>query len=96
VWGRGVYRVLVEKPDGRRPLKRPRHRWGIILKWILEKWDGVHGLDRSGSGYGQVAGCFECGNESSVSMKCGEFLEYGRTVSFSGRPLLDGVIYLVS
>jgi hypothetical protein len=29
---RGVYRVLVEKLEGRRPLGRPRHRWeGIIL-----------------------------------------------------------------
>ena len=25
-------------------------RRGIILKWILEKWDGEHGLDRSASG----------------------------------------------
>ena len=24
---RGVYRVLMGKPDGRRPLGRPRHRW---------------------------------------------------------------------
>jgi hypothetical protein len=24
---RGAYRVLVEKPEGRRPLGRPRHRW---------------------------------------------------------------------
>jgi len=24
---RGVYRVLVGKPEGRRPLGRPRHRW---------------------------------------------------------------------
>jgi hypothetical protein len=24
--GRGVYRVLVGKPEGRRPLGRPRHR----------------------------------------------------------------------
>jgi hypothetical protein len=30
--GRNVYRVLVGKPDGRRPLGRPRRRWedGII------------------------------------------------------------------
>jgi len=34
---RGVYRVLVEKPEGKRPLGRPRHRWGIILKWIFRK-----------------------------------------------------------
>jgi hypothetical protein len=25
--GRGVHRVLVRKPEGRRPLGRPRHRW---------------------------------------------------------------------
>jgi hypothetical protein len=25
--GRGVYRVLVGKPEGRRLLGRPRHRW---------------------------------------------------------------------
>jgi hypothetical protein len=24
---RNVYRLLVEKPEGRRPLGRPRHRW---------------------------------------------------------------------
>jgi hypothetical protein len=25
--GRGVYRVLVGRPEGKRPLGRPRHRW---------------------------------------------------------------------
>jgi hypothetical protein len=25
--GRGVYRVLVGRPKGKRPLGRPRHRW---------------------------------------------------------------------
>ena len=25
--GRGVYRVLVGKPEGKRPLGRPRRRW---------------------------------------------------------------------
>jgi len=34
---RRVYRVLVGRPEGRRPLGRPRVRW--ILKWILKKWD---------------------------------------------------------
>jgi len=27
VEGRGVYRVLVGKPEGKRPLGRPRRRW---------------------------------------------------------------------
>jgi hypothetical protein len=40
----------------------------IIFKWILEKWNGEHGLDRSCSGYGQMAGSCECGNEPSGSI----------------------------
>jgi hypothetical protein len=32
---RNVYRILVEKPEGKRPLGRLRYRW-IILKRILE------------------------------------------------------------
>ena len=34
-----------------------------------------HGLDRVGSGNGQVAGCCECGNEPSGSIKYGEILD---------------------
>jgi hypothetical protein len=33
------------------------------------------GLDLSGSGKGQVADTCEFGNETSSSIKCGEFLE---------------------
>ena len=37
---RGAYRVLVGKPEGKRPLGRPRRRDGwIILGWISRKWD---------------------------------------------------------
>ena len=32
-------------------------------------------LDRAGSGWGQVAGTCECGNEPSGSIKCGECLD---------------------
>jgi hypothetical protein len=28
----GVYRVLVGKPDGKRPLGRPRRRWEVYIK----------------------------------------------------------------
>jgi hypothetical protein len=38
---RNAYRLLVGKPEGKRPLGRPRRRRGIILGWILEKWNGV-------------------------------------------------------
>jgi len=42
----GVYRVLVRKPEGKRPILRPRRRWRIILRWIFKKWDVVYGMDR--------------------------------------------------
>ena len=34
---RDVYRVLVGKPEGKRPLGRPRRRWGIIIRWVFRK-----------------------------------------------------------
>jgi hypothetical protein len=34
---RGVYRVLVWKPEGKRPLGILRHRWEDILRWIFRK-----------------------------------------------------------
>ena len=33
--GRGVHRVLVGKPEGKRPLGRPRHRWEGNIKMDL-------------------------------------------------------------
>jgi hypothetical protein len=35
--GRGVYRVLVERPEGKRPLGRPRRRWDDNIKMDLRK-----------------------------------------------------------
>jgi hypothetical protein len=48
--GRGVYRVLVGRPEGKRPMGRPRHRWGITLKWTFGKWGSMGKLDSAGSG----------------------------------------------
>ncbi|PNF23733.1 hypothetical protein B7P43_G18405, partial [Cryptotermes secundus] len=42
---RNAYRLLVGKPEGKRPLGRPRRRWVTILKWILEGWDGIDWID---------------------------------------------------
>jgi hypothetical protein len=36
---RGAYRILVGRPEGRRPLTRPKRKGKIILKWIFKKWD---------------------------------------------------------
>jgi hypothetical protein len=72
---RGAYRVLVGKPKGRRPLGIPRRRWDDNIKTNLREFGWGHGLDRSGSGQGQVARSCECGHESSGSIKCREFHE---------------------
>jgi len=34
---RGVYRVLVGKPEGKRPGWRPRHRWKNTIKMDLRE-----------------------------------------------------------
>ena len=56
-------------------LKDPGVDGRKILRWILEKCDWGHGLDRSDSGQEQVAVSCECGDESSGCIKRGEFLE---------------------
>jgi hypothetical protein len=40
---RGAYRALVGKPEGRRPLGRPRRRWEDNIKMDLRKvgWGGM-------------------------------------------------------
>jgi hypothetical protein len=38
--GRGVHRVLVGKPEGKRPLRRPRHRWEDKIKRDLQEVGG--------------------------------------------------------
>jgi hypothetical protein len=35
--GRNVYRVLVRKPEGKKPLERPRRRWEDGIKMDLEE-----------------------------------------------------------
>jgi ribosome biogenesis protein Nip4 len=34
---RGAYRILVGRPEGRRPLRRPRHRWEDNIKMDLQE-----------------------------------------------------------
>jgi hypothetical protein len=43
----GAYRALVGKPEGRRPLGRPRHRWEDNIKMYLREvgWGGADWID---------------------------------------------------
>ena len=41
--GRGVYRVLVGKPEGKRPMGRPRRRWEDNIKMDLQEVGEVCG-----------------------------------------------------
>jgi hypothetical protein len=43
--GRGVYRVLVGRPEGKRPLGRPRRRWEDNIKMDLREI-GIDGSNR--------------------------------------------------
>jgi hypothetical protein len=35
--GRGTYKILVVKPEGRRPLGRPKRRWENNIKIYLQE-----------------------------------------------------------
>ena len=53
---RGVYRVLLGKPEGRRPLGRPRRRWVDNIRLDLQEvgiWTGL-GLPRIETGGGRL------------------------------------------
>ena len=38
--GRGVHRVLIGKPEGKRPLGRTRHRWEDNIKMDVQEVGG--------------------------------------------------------
>jgi hypothetical protein len=47
---RGVYRILVEKPEGKKPLGRLWRRWKDNMNMDLQEEGWGNGLDWSGSG----------------------------------------------
>jgi hypothetical protein len=73
---RGAYRVLVGKPEGKRPLGRPRRRWEDNIKTDLREvgWGCVDWIGLAQDRDRWRALC-ECGNEPSGSIKRGEFLD---------------------
>ena len=73
---RGLCRVLLGKPEGRRPLGRPRRRWVDNIRTDLQEvgcgymdWIGMaQDRDRWRTLLGAVM-------NTSGSVKCGEFLD---------------------
>jgi hypothetical protein len=55
---RVVHRVLVGKPEGKRPLGKPRRRWEDNIKWMFKKLEKVVGTGwswfRIGTGGGHL------------------------------------------
>jgi len=73
---RDAYRDLVGRSGGKIPFGIPRYRWKGTIKIDLQQvgWGGVDSIDLD-QDREQVADAFECGNEPSGSVKCGEFLD---------------------
>jgi hypothetical protein len=70
---KNVYRLLVLKSEGRRPLGRPRSRWVNNINMGLREI-GVDGMDWIDLAQGPVEGSCEHGNEPAVSVNYWEVL----------------------
>jgi len=80
---RGVYRLLVGKPEGKRPLGRLRHRWEDNIKLDLQEV-GCGFIDwiELAQGRHRWRELVISGNAHLSSIKFGEFLDQLRTCWF--------------
>jgi hypothetical protein len=67
--GRGVYRVLVGRPEGKRPLGRPRRRWENNIKLNLGEIGIDENLIRLAQDRVRLAGFSEHSDEPSSSIR---------------------------
>ena len=73
--GRGVHRVLVGKPEGKKPLGRPRRRWEDNIKMDLQEVGGGGDWMELAQDRDRWRATCEYGNELSGSIKCRVFLD---------------------
>ena len=95
--GRGLYRVLVGKPEGKRPLGRPRLRWEDNIKMDLQE-EGCNCMDwvELAQDRDRWRALVNAVMNLRVPYNPGNFLTSSRQVSFSRRTLLHGVSKQVS
>jgi hypothetical protein len=69
---RNAYRILVEKPEGKRPIERPRLRSVDNIKMDFREigWGGMGRIDLAQDREELVEGSCDHGNEPSDSVKC--------------------------
>jgi len=91
-WGEGVYRVLVGKPEGKRPLGRPSRRWVDNIRMDLQEvgcgymdWTW---LDQDRDSWRTLVSAVM---NLRVPWNAGNFLNSCKPVSFSRRTLHHGV-----
>jgi hypothetical protein len=68
----------LEKPEGKRLLGRPRHKWEDNIRTSSGNRVGSCGLTASGSRYVPMVDSYEHGNENLGSTEGREFLNYLR------------------
>ena len=92
MWDRGnVYRGLVWKPEGKRPLRRPRHRWKDNINMDLQEvgcWgtDWIEMAQNADSWRALVNAVMNL----RVPENVGNFLTSWKSVSFSRRTVFHG------
>jgi hypothetical protein len=88
---RNTYWLLVGKPEGKRPLGRPRHRWMDNMKMDFGEIGLGGGLTAFDSG---VESSRECSNEHSSSVKCWEISQVAAQ-PVASRVVLSSIDWLV-
>ena len=90
--GRGVYRVLVGKPEGKRPLGRPRRRWDDNIRMDLQEVGlGYEDWIRLAQDRDRWRALVSAVRNLRVPHNAGNFSTSCKLASFWRRTLLHGV-----